>query len=284
MIKEGQRNEKGMKKRWIAVTAGFAVLILTAGIVLLPAVYSVIFDAESLIQEEEPLPEELYSAAEAFMDRFRYPLLEETQVLPQGDREILMDEGRAHFGDKVYERIFRLVGLEEEDSYWENLAVVKGGSSYLMQVPMEKEGEPCLLSVALSEEQFPYLICLRSGREPSEEEMEQAVRTLLELCETGMGNLRLYTERIDEIYENCQDYQYQKRELYIALLPEEGTLREISEDISLWDCCTLGEWQVCRDERETVLVCVMGQGSLVLYYDAVEKGLCGYRILFENPL
>ena len=116
--------------------------------------------------------------------------------------------------------------------------------------------------------------------------MEEAVEALRELCGTGMESLRLYVEEIDRIYETCQEYQNNVRDLYVSLLQEaeqvggDGFVQEIGEEVPLWDCCVRGEWQVCADGREAVLVCIMGQGNLVLYYDAVEKELCGYRIQF----
>lgn len=106
---------------------------------------------------------------------------------------------------------------------------------------------------------------------------------LSEICRSGTDGLRQYIEEIDGIYENCREYWNRVIRLYSSLLPEgEAEVTEIPERVPLWDCCALGEWQVCRDGGEALLVCVMGQGSLVLYYDAVEKGFCGYRILFGD--
>lgn len=271
-----------MKKIWTAVTAVLAVLVLAAGAALLPTVYSAVFDAEKVVYEEDNLPEELSAAPAAFMDRFRYPLSEETVILPEADREARMCDSRALLGEEVYERTFRMVGLEESDSYWHRLSSLPDGSIYLIQVPAEKEGEEYVLSVAMDEEMLPFLACRRRKQEPSETEVQEAAETLSGLCEAGEDSLRLYTEEIDQIYENCQVYWNHVVRLYSSLLPEDGTAAEISDRVPLWECCRRGEWQVCRDSGEAVLVCVMGQGSLVLYYDAVEKEFCGFRIQFAE--
>lgn len=271
-----------MKKIWIVVTAALAVMILAAGVIGLPVLYSAVFDAESIIKEEEPLPEELYASPGLFMDRFRYPLLEETEELPEDAREVHIEDCRAILGAEVYERAFGLVGLKEEENYWKELSAIKGGSSYLIHTSAEKQGEEFLLSVALNDGLLPYLVCCRRCREPSETETEEAVERLWELCREDRHSLRSYIEEIDEIYEGCQEYQNLVTGLYVELLPEKETTWEISEKIPLWDCCSRGEWQVCSDGREVLLACLMGKANLVLYYDAAEKSFCGYRIQFAE--
>lgn len=272
-----------MKKIWVAVTAALAVLILALGVAALPAIYAAVFDAEKMVYEEEPLPDGLSEAPGLFMDRFRYPMLEEAEVLPREEREARMRDSRVALGEELYERMFRLVGLEEVDSYWYPLSVIQDGSAYLIQAAAEKDGKEYQLSAAMNEDLLPGLICCRRKKEPSEAEMQEAVEMLSEICRSGTDGLRQYIEEIDGIYENCREYWNRVIRLYSSLLPEgEAEVTEIPERVPLWDCCALGEWQVCRDGGEALLVCVMGQGSLVLYYDAVEKGFCGYRILFGD--
>lgn len=269
-----------MEKRWIAVTAALAAGILTAGVALLPGVYSAVFDAEGMIEEQEPLPDGLYAAPGFFMDRFRYPMGEEAEALPEEEKKLRMDDSRDILGEEVYKRAFRLAGLEEEESCWTGLSVLKDGSSYLLRTPAEKEGKEYLFRLGMDERLLPYLVCCKRAQEPSAEEIREAVETLETLCKRELFSLQPYIEEIDGIYEEYQEYRSLVRELFITLLPEEEKVREISEKVPLWDCCIRGQWQVCADEKEAVLVCVMGRGSLVLYYDAVEKKLGGYRILF----
>lgn len=269
-----------MKRMWLAVTAALAAVLLVVGVMLLPFIYAGIFDTEKIIYEEEDLPVELLAAPGLFMDRFRYPLLEETESMPEDAREIHVEYYRSVQGKEMYERAFGLAGLQEEERYWNELTAVKGESLFLIRTRAEKDGEDCSLSVAMNDDLIPFLVCCRSGREPSEAELGEAVRALEELVRTGTDSLRAYTEEIDGIYENCREYQSRVTELYAALLPEENFVQEISETVPLWDCCARGEWQVCADEGEAVLVCIMGQGDLVLYYDAVAREFCGYRIRF----
>ena len=259
-----------MRKTWMIVTVALAAVILTAGVLLLPVVYAGIFDAGKIIYEEEAWPEELIMAPELFMDRFRYPLQEETESMP-----------------KVYERAFALVGLEEEERYWDALSAVKGRSLFLLQTQAEKGGKEYRLDAAMSDALIPFLICCKSGKEPSEAEVGEAAEALGVLCDSETESLRRYVEEIDGVYETCQEYQNRVRELYLSLLREgesmePGQVQEIRGEIPLWDCCVRGEWQVCADNREAVLVCMMGQGALVLYYDAVEGEFCGYRIQFSD--
>lgn len=273
-----------MKKIWMIVTAVAALVILAAGVLLLPMVYASIFDAGKIVYEEEALPEALLLAPEHFMDRFRYPLREETESLSEEAREAYLADSRTLLGPEIYEKAFGLVGLDEEEYYWDTLSAVKGESIFLLRTQAEMAGEDTLLSIAMNGEMIPFLLCRKSSREPSVTEVEEAVEALRELCGTGTESLRLYVEEIDKIYETCQEYQNNVRDLYVSLLQEaeqvggDGSVQEIGEEVPLWDCCVLGEWQVCADGREAVLVCIMGQGNLVLYYDAVEKELCGYRI------
>ncbi len=275
-----------MKKIWIIVTAALAAVILAAGVLLLPVVYAGIFDAGKIVYEEEALPEALLLAPELFMDRFRYPLREETESLSEEAREVHVADSRTILGPEIYEKAFGLAGLDEEESYWDTLSAVKGESIFLIRTQVEIAGEATLLSIAMNDEMIPFLICRKSSREPSEAEVEEAVEALRELCGTGKDSLHSYVEEIDRIYETCQEYQNNVRDLYVSLLQEaeqvggDGFVQEIGEEVPLWDCCVRGEWQVCTDGREAVLVCIMGQGNLVLYYDAVEKELCGYRIQF----
>ena len=115
-----------MRKTWMIVTVALAAVILTAGVLLLPVVYAGIFDAGKIIYEEEALPEELIMAPELFMDRFRYPLQEETESMPKAEREVHVADCRNILGPEIYERAFALVGLEEEERYWDALSAVKG--------------------------------------------------------------------------------------------------------------------------------------------------------------
>lgn len=281
------------------VTAALAAVILAAGVLLLPVVYAGIFDAEKIVYEEEAPAEELLTAPALFMDRFRYPMGEETESISEETREIHVDYFRSVQGPELYGKAFGLAGLEEEEHYWDNLAAAKGEEFFLLQTQAEKGGEPCFLSAAMNQELIPFLICCKSSREPSEGEVLEAAAALQELCTTGTDSLRFYVEEIDGIYENCGEYRNGVRELYLSLLQEKGAgkeeepteegtaptkeeepVQEIGERVPLWDCCVRGEWQVCADEGEAVLVCVMGQGDLVLYYDAAAGELCGYRIRF----
>lgn len=150
-----------MKRIWVAVTAALAVLILALGVAALPAIYAAVFDAEKMVYEEEPLPDGLSGAPGLFMDRFRYPMLEEAEVLSREEREARMRDSRAALGEELYERMFRLVGLEEVDSYWYPLSVIQDGSAYLIQAPAEKDGKEYQLSAAMNEDLLPGLICCR---------------------------------------------------------------------------------------------------------------------------
>lgn len=268
------------------MTAALAAVILAAGVLLLPVVYAGIFDAEKIVYEEEAPAEELLTAPALFMDRFRYPLGEETESISEETREIDVDYFRSVQGPELYGKAFGLAGLEEEERYWDELAAAKEEGFFLLRTWAEKGGEHCILSAAMNQELIPFLICCKSSREPSEGEVLEAAAVLQELCTTGTDSLRFYVEEIDGIYENCGEYRNCVRELYRSLLQEKGagkeeeSVQEIGERVPLWDCCVRGEWQVCADEGEAVLVCVMGQGDLVLYYDATARELCGYRIRF----
>lgn len=269
-----------MKRRWMIVTAALALVILAAGVGLLPAVYAAVFDGEKIVYEEETLPEELLTAPERFMDSFRHPLTAETESMSAEAREALVKDSRFLLGTELYEKAFGLVGLEEEDRYWETLSVVRGEDSYLIRTQAEKGGKKYAFSAAFNDGLIPFLVCCKSSGQPSEAQVREAVETLEELCQTD--GLRRYVEEIDGIYETCREYQNDIRDLYTSLLEEEGTVQEIGETVPLWDCCVRGEWQVCADDSEAALVCIMGEGSLVLYYDAVERGFCGYRIRFGD--
>lgn len=180
-------------------------------------------------------------------------------------------------GPQVHEGAFELVGLEEDDSFWEGLLNIKGEEWYLIQTTVEKEGRECLLSIAMDEGLLPFLVCCRTQREPSEMEMEEALHVLQELRGEQDGRLQAYTEAIDGIYGDCPEYWHQVVALYISLVLETEQQEELPPQIPLWECCLCGSWQVCADEKEIGLVCTMGKGSLALYYDAVARELCGFR-------
>ena len=91
-----------MKKIWIIVTAALAAVILAAGVLLLPVVYAGIFDAGKIVYEEEALPEALLLAPELFMDRFRYPLREETESLSEEAREVHVTDSKTILGPEIY--------------------------------------------------------------------------------------------------------------------------------------------------------------------------------------
>lgn len=275
--------DRKMKRRRMTAmigTAASAAAITAAGVLLLPVAYGGIFDAGKAVFEEEALPEELLAAPGLFMDGFRYPLGEETESISSETETADVEYFRSVAESEIYEKAFELVGLTEEEDYWEHLAAVKGEEFFLIRTQAEKDGENQILSVALNRELIPFLICRESGREPSEEEVREAAGTLWELCGTGAEELRLYVEEIDGIYETCQEYRKAVADLYLSLVQEEqeAPVQEIGEEVPLWDCCARGEWQVCADDREAMLVCIMGQGDMVLYYDAAEREFCGYRL------
>lgn len=266
-----------MKKRWLLFTALSAIGILAAGVFLLPLAYAAVFRGEGIVEEEEALPESLGTAPGQFMEALRYPCGEAGEEMPRGSIEDIVRCHKEEIGFQVYERAFALAGLKEDDSLWQGLLSIGEENWYLMEASVEKENGTHRFSMAMNDGLLPFLVCCRTKEEPSEEEMEEAVLALYGLCRGQDGRLRAYTEEIDRIYEGCPAYWLQVNGLYVSLLSRAGQQEELPPQIPLWECCERGTWQVCADEREAALVCVMGKGSLVLYYDAIVKEICGYR-------
>lgn len=266
-----------MKKRWLLFTAVAAAGILAAGIFLLPLAYFSLFPAEGIVEEEGALPESLGAAPRQLLETFWYPAGEERDEVPWESIKDHVEYRKDVLGPQLHERAFGLVGLEEDESFWKNLWNIKGEDWYLIEAPVEKEGRESLLTVVMNDGLLPFLVRCQAEREPSDGEMEKALRALQELSLEQDGKLRAYTEEIDGIYGDCPDYWHQVIELYISLLPETEQQVELPPQIPLWECCLRGTWQICADEREIALVCVMGKGSLVLYYDAVAEKFCGFR-------
>lgn len=273
--KDGEK--KSMKKRWLLFTTASAAGLLAAGIFLLPIAYSAVFRAEDIVEEEEALPESLGAAPGDFMEAFRYPLEEEREALTREDGKSYVEYCKEELGSRVYQEAFRLVGLEEEERFWENLWIIREEGCYLMEAPVEREGVECTLSMAMNGDRLPFLVWRKAGRRPSGAETEEAAEALGELSRGQDGRLRAYVEEIDRIYEDCPDYWLQVNRLYVSLLARTELTEEMPARIPLWECCVRGTWQVCGDEEETALVCAMGKGSLVLYYDGAEGDFCGYR-------
>lgn len=272
-----RENRRACGLGWRLFTAVSAAGILAAGIFLLPLAYSTVFRPEGVVEEEEALPGSLETAPGQFMETLWHPWGEEGDEM---SREVMEDLVRCHkeeVGFQVYERVFGLMGLEEDEGFWEGLLSAGEESWYLMEASVEKEGRECRLSMAMDEGLLPFLACCRTEREPTGAEMEEAFLALQGLCRGEKEGLRAYTEEIDRIYEDCPEYWLRVNGLYVSLLSQAERQEELPPQIPLWECCERGTWQVCGDEREAAAVCVMGKGSLVLYYDAVEKEVCGYR-------
>ncbi len=262
---------------WRLFTAVSAAAILAAGIFLLPLAYSAVFRPEGIVEEEEALPGSLETAPGQFMETLWHPWGEERDEMSRESIEDLVRCHKEEVGFQVYERAFGLMGLEEDQRLWEGLLSAGEEGWYLMEASVEKDGRACRLSMAMDEGLLPFLVCCRTEREPTGAEMEEGFLALRALCQGEKEGLRAYTEEIDRIYEDCPEYWLRVNGLYVSLLSQTEKQKELPPQIPLWECCERGTWQVCGDEREVAAVCVMGKGSLVLYYDAVERKVCGYR-------
>lgn len=262
---------------WRLFTAVSAAAILASGIFLLPLAYSAVFRPEGVVEEEEALPGSLETAPGQFMETLWHPWGEERDKMSRESIEDLVRCHKEEVGFQVYERAFGLMGLEEDQRLWEGLLSAGEEGWYLMEASVEKDGRACCLSMAMDEGLLPFLVCCRTEREPTGAEMEEGFLALRALCQGEKEGLRAYTEEIDRIYEDCPEYWLRVNGLYVSLLSQTEQQEELPPQIPLWECCERGTWQVCGDEREVAAVCVMGKGSLVLYYDAVERKVCGYR-------
>ena len=114
-----RENRRACGLGWRLFTAVSAAGILAAGIFLLPLAYSAVFRPEGVVEEEEALPGSLETAPGQFMETLWHPWGEEGDEM---SREVMEDLVRCHkeeVGFQVYERVFGLMGLEEDEGFWE---------------------------------------------------------------------------------------------------------------------------------------------------------------------
>lgn len=276
-----------MKKISMIITLLLAFLVLGAGIAGLPAVYSVFFDPEAAVEEDLPQTKEAEEEADRFMKSLQYPLWEESEPLTREEISLFGESAGDNVnsmvsfpGQGMYQRLFELVGKEADDSLWDKLSRRKGGGGYILHTAFEEDGREYFLAAAFDGNEIPFLVLCQNTREPSGEEVREAAAALQALAaDPGDTLLQDYLEKIDAVYERCDSHWIHRVRLYLSIQPESERMQELPERIPLGRCCEQGDWQASMSNGKGVLVCVMGQGSLVLYYDAAEGCFCGYRLL-----
>lgn len=294
-----------MKSKNILITALLSLIISLAGIAGFSLLYDALFNVASMVDEQVSLPDTIGTAPEAFMEALKYPFLEETQEL--GEEEIeayLVDSefytvyegtellkvpeetinGEYQNGKSLMEMLDSMMtfaGVTESAYEMVNRdsfsRVAEGEDCYILKRETERGGKACLLSIAI-QNYLPVSLYCHSQTSASPQEMECAVEGLKELAHTQGEKLSSCLGNIDQMYEGYMEYHKQINSLYLSLLPDGMKDKEITEGITLRDCCTLGTWQVFSDDKEAVLVCIMEKSSLILFYDAVEQDFCGFRL------
>lgn len=265
-----------MIKKYHAITAIITIVIILLGVFGLPFLYSCFFDAETIVNEEEPLSESLGALQHSFMETLRYPLLEETQPLSETEIEYFLADSSNYINAGIYERLFELADFPYNEVCWDLLSSVNDTDLY--RVDSESSDGSHSVS-AVFKMTLPVMINRRSQTAPDAGDMEDAA-AFLEGC-TDMQDVFLlnYLEEIDMIYDGCIEYQNQLVHLFITVF-EDFETQEISVP-TLSECCSYGTWEVYSDDKEAALVCLMGRSSLILYYDAAERDFCGFRFEFN---
>lgn len=252
-------------KKYLWITAALAIAVFLAGITGFPLLYDAVFDASSIVEEQRVLPEMIKLQPEYFVESLKFPLSSEARQLSVMEREDYLARSRDYFGvgaveaqeipygamedggqadAEIFRRLFALAGMAYDESCWNTLSASEEAPDYYL---LKKDA----LSIAM-EQYFPVLLYYENQEKPAAQEMEAAVKLLRRYADTQDSCLQDYISKIDGIYE--------------------GYAQE-----PLLGRCRYGKWQVYYDDTVAVLVCIMEQDSLVLFYDAADQQFCGFR-------
>lgn len=252
-------------KKYLWITAALAIAVFLAGIAGFPLLYDAVFDVSSIVDEQRALPEMLKQQPECFVESLMFPLSAETRQLSDMEVEDYLARSRDYFGAgaveaqeipydameesgqaeaEIFRRLFALAGMAYDESCWNTLSVSEEAPDHYL---LKEEA----LSIVM-EQYFPVLLYYENQEKPAAQEMEAAVKLLKRYADTQDGCLQDYIRKIDGIYEGYAEEP-------------------------LLDRCRHGRWQVYYDDTAAMLVCIMEQDSLVLFYDAVNQQFCGFR-------
>lgn len=268
-----------MNKKNIVVTFLAAVLILAVGSSLPVLLDKVFFDADAVVEDRHFVGEQLEKSEESFLDGLLFPLKEETNPLSVEEWEYFQADSLALSAD-IYERMFTSAGISCGGYMREDAGRTEESNFVILQAEAGKENKKYRLHLA-AKENIPVLFWLENAKAPSKEQMQEAAETL-ERYIGGQGEeLKSYISQIDEIYGKSQGFQRMILRIYDQFY---GGSQETAGEVSLWDCCSAGEWKVYTGGGQVILACVMGTESIVLYYDPAEGVFSGYNLAVNKSL
>ena len=159
-----------MKKNYYMVTALLSIGIILLGMAELPLLYTCFFNAEAIVNEQEPLLEPLSAAPHEFMKALQEPLWEETQPLSEEAIGAFLADSRAYSDAGVYERLFEMAGLPYDKASWDQLSAINGTDD--RRIDVERTQGDGTVSAVINRS-LPVFLYYRSSLIPTAQEIKE---------------------------------------------------------------------------------------------------------------
>lgn len=264
-----------MRKKNMVLTVLVTVAVLCVGVFLPGWLDEMFFDADDATKEEWSMEAELKEDRETFMEHFFFPLFETSEPMSMEEQMYFQADSNGISGE-IYRRLSDTVDVSFEDTAWEIPAFAGSQKYVILQSKTAENKEGYRLHLAVTNTMIPVLFWRENLTLPTEEQQQAAWKKLGQYAAGQGQELSDYIEKIDGIYGDTWKYRQDLNGIY-ENFHDRGN--EISGEVSLWACCENGEWQVYTNKTQNILVCVLKEHSVILYYDAVGEQFCGYSIV-----
>ncbi|MCL2747256.1 MAG: hypothetical protein FWE59_01190 [Oscillospiraceae bacterium] len=264
-----------MKRKSMFVTIAGAVFIIVLGIFFSPFLYHILLNSSDTVSEQYDITETLTAQSAAFISNFMFPKNENRRPINIAEE---IDEREVLGASKL----FQMAGLNYESSLLDRMEETTDTRYRVLGIDKEINGSYYTLFLALDENNIPLTFRYKRLDAHTTQDIQNAVIALHSYMDGDPSAVSDYMGKIDAVYDGAIDSKLQ-------LIIDEafGNMHwsdKPSYKISLWECFTLGEWDIFSDKENVVLAFVMGRYNLQLYYDPVTKDFCGYNLATNQTL
>lgn len=266
-----------MKFKSLWITGLLTVVIIIAGIFALPMLNSLLFNAESIIFEQQSISSSLATVSDDFMNTLIEPISEETEPLLAADIENFRIDSLSN-QTEFYNNLFATVNLSYDKVVWNTLTITESEDYDILNMDTEKDENTYTVSIVLKATTTPVLFHRINKTLPSSDEVQNAIKVLEQSITKSDSLLQSYIQQIDFVLQDDDNYQLFLNRCNAQFCFDQSVPAE-QVTPSLSDCCSLGTWQVYADEKEVAVVCMIEKYNLVLYYDPIEQYFCGYYFM-----
>lgn len=271
-----------MSRRNMVIAIAASCLILLIGYFMIPFFNRLFFNDDKQISEQKSITSELQQETDTFIQKLMFPVcdpLPASQPIAGSDAEALKADFKSYDSHPL-SVLFEMYGLQYQDAVLDDLEVTEDSKYYLFKDAISNGAQEYNVSFAIKDNTVVSFYCV-AVESPTSENIKEAVDQLHTVLASDLSVVQSFTQRIGQIYESTNQTQFVNT-IYEQMPASD--LSEIAPDITLWDCCKQGDWEIYSDSSRVILVSVMGKYNLQLFYDPVTQKFCGFNLATNSDL